>query len=213
MSDVRKHYWQAWADRECVESLSDAGEFGPHPPGTWASVHRRDFLRLTGFALLGTTAAGCRRAPVQHALPRLIQPEGNVAGRSYQYASVCGGCSAGCGLLARVRDGRPIKLEGNPEHPLSRGGLCAAGQASLLGLYDQYRLNAPRREGKEVAWTQIDEEIRAQLQAIREKGRAIRFLTGPVLSPTTRHLIERFLAFFPDGRHVVLDTRTGSAIL
>jgi molybdopterin-containing oxidoreductase family iron-sulfur binding subunit len=213
MSDVRKHYWQDWTDRECAESPPEEGEFGPHSPGTWSSVNRRDFLRLTGFALLGTTAAGCRRAPVQHALPRLIQPEGNLAGRSDQYATVCGGCSAGCGLLAKVRDGRPIKLEGNPEHPLSRGGLCAAGQASLLGLYDQHRLNAPQREGKEVTWTQIDEEIRAQLQLIRDKGKAVRILTGPIVSPTTRQLIQRLIASFPDGRHIVLDTGPGSAIL
>jgi molybdopterin-containing oxidoreductase family iron-sulfur binding subunit len=117
-------------------------------------------------------------------------------------------------MLVKSRDGRPIKLEGNPEHPLSRGGLCAVGQASLLGLYDQHRLDAPRREGKEVPWTQIDEAIRAGLQAPRNnKERAVRFLTGPVVSPTTRRLIQRFLSTFPNGRHVVLDPRPGSAIL
>jgi len=212
MSDARKHYWQDWTDREPAESLAEEGEF-PNPPGAWAGVNRRDFLRLAGFALVGATAAGCRRAPVVHALPRLVQPEGNVPGRSYQYASVCSGCSAGCGLLVQARDGRPIKLEGNPEHPLSKGGLCAAGQASLLGLYDRHRLSAPQHKGKEVAWTQIDEEIRTQLQLIRDQGRAVRFLTGPLVSPTTRRLIQRFLASFPDGRHLVLDPRPGSAIL
>ena len=89
---------------------------------------------------------------MRHALPRLVQPEGNVPGRSELYASVCGGCPAGCGVLVRAADGRPIKLEGNPEHPLSRGGLCAAGQASLLGLYDQQRPKDSQREGKEVSW-------------------------------------------------------------
>jgi molybdopterin-containing oxidoreductase family iron-sulfur binding subunit len=213
MSDVRKHYWQEWIDRNPADSPPEEGEFGPTPPGTWSSVNRRDFLRLAGFALAGTTVAGCSRAPVRHAVPRLVQPEGNVPGRSYHYASVCGGCGAGCGLLAKVRDGRPIKLEGNPEHPLSRGGLCAVGQASLLGLYDQQRLKEPQREGKEVSWKEVDEEIRAKLQAIRDKGKAVRFLTGPLTSPTTRQLVERFLKSFPDGRHVVLDTRPGSAIL
>ncbi len=213
MSDVRKHYWQEWQDHEPATSPPEEGEFGPTPPDTWTNVNRRDFLRLAGFALVGTTVAGCSRTPVRHALPRLVQPEGSVPGRSELYASVCGGCSAGCGVLVKVRDGRPIKLEGNQEHPLSKGGLCAAGQASLLGLYDQYRLKAPQREGKDVSWTAIDETIRSQLQSIREKRKAVRFLTGPVVSPTTRRLIQRFLESFPDGRHVVLDPRPGSAIL
>ena len=213
MSDEQKRYWKDWPEREAVEPPLEEGEFAPNSPDTSESVNRRDFLLLSGFALVGATAAGCRRAPVQNALPRLVQPEGNIAGRSYQYASVCGGCSAGCGLLVKARDGRPIKLEGNPEHPLSRGGLCAVGQASLLGLYDQHRLNAPQRKGKEVPWTHIDEAIRAQLQIFRDKKRAVRFLTGPVVSPTTRRLIQQFLASFPDSRHVVLDPRPGSAIL
>ncbi len=198
--------WKDWQEDEHPE-------FGPIPAPGSLNFHRRDFLRLAGFAVAATTVAGCGRAPVQHALPRLVQPEGNVPGRSYDYASVCGGCGAGCGVLVKSRDGRPIKLEGNPDHPLSRGGLCAVGQASLLGLYDQHRLDAPRRDGAEVSWTEIDGDIRSRLQAARDKKRAVRFLTGPLISPTTSRLLRRFLGTFPDARHVVLDTRPGSAII
>jgi molybdopterin-containing oxidoreductase family iron-sulfur binding subunit len=189
------------------------GEFGPLPTEGWAGFTRRDFLLLAGFAVTGSALPGCRRPSVQHALPRLVQPEGNVPGRSYLYASVCGGCSAGCGMLVKNRDGRPIKLEGNPDHPLSRGGLCAAGQASLLGLYDQHRLQAPQRQGHDASWPEIDGAIRRHLQAARTRGKAVRFLTGPLVSPTTQRSIQRFLASFPDARHVVLDTRPGSAIV
>jgi molybdopterin-containing oxidoreductase family iron-sulfur binding subunit len=213
MADAPKQYWKDWQEREAGESPQDEGEFGPNPPGTWTSVSRRDFLRLAGFALAGATVAGCKRASVQHALPLLVQPEGNVPGRSYHYASTCGGCSAGCGVLVKNRDGRPIKLEGNPNHPLSRSGLCAVGQASLLGLYDQHRLQAPLRAGNEAAWGEIDEAIRPQIRPLRERGRAVRFLTGPLVSPTTRRLIRQFLSTFPDGRHVVLEPHSGSAIL
>src|SRR5690242_5763466 len=101
-----------------------------------AHVSRRSFLKLAGFAFAGTVAAGCQRAPVQHAIPPLTEPEGIIPGRSVTYATTCDACTAGCGVLAKVRDGRPIKLEGDPNHPLSRGGLCAVGQASILGLYD-----------------------------------------------------------------------------
>ncbi len=178
-----------------------------------SELSRRDFLRLAGFAAMGAGLAGCQRVPVQYALPYLNQPGELVPGRSYSYASTCGGCSAGCGLLATVRDGRPIKLEGNPEHPLTRGGLCAAGQASLLGLYDRLRLEHPKQNGRETEWLTVDADLRARLDAIRKQGGAVRFLTGSLLGPTTRAVLQRFLSTFADARHVVYDPSSCSAIL
>jgi molybdopterin-containing oxidoreductase family iron-sulfur binding subunit len=174
---------------------------------------RREFLKVAGFAFAGTALAGCQRASVQHALPYLVAPEEVVPGRAYYYASTCGGCSSGCGVLVKNRDGRPIKLEGNPEHPLSRGGLCAAGQASLLGLYDQQRLHHPLQDGQPAEWSQVDQAIACQLEAIRQQKSAVRFLTGPLVSPTTRASLHRFLETFADARHVVHDPRSCSAIL
>jgi molybdopterin-containing oxidoreductase family iron-sulfur binding subunit len=191
----------------------EGGEFGPLPEVGPSGFNRRDFLRLAGFALAGTALAGCRRAPVQHAVPFLVQPEGAVAGTSEYYASVCGGCDAGCGLLVKNRDGRPIKLEGNPAHPLSRGGLCAAGQASLLGLYDRHRLREPWRAGQPASWAEVDQAIRTQLQTLRDQRRAVYLLTGSLVSPTARALVRGFLDAFPNARHVVHDSRPGSAIL
>jgi molybdopterin-containing oxidoreductase family iron-sulfur binding subunit len=183
-----------------------AGEAGP-------DLSRRSFLKAAGFAFAGTTLAGCQRAPVQYAVPYLVPPEEVTPGRSYDYASTCGGCSAGCGLLIKNRDGRPIKLEGNPQHTLSRGGLCAVGQASILGLYDQQRLHHPLQKGQPAEWAQVDQAIRLQLDALRKQKAVVRFLTGPGLGPTTRTLLERFLATFANARHVVHDPRSCSAIL
>jgi molybdopterin-containing oxidoreductase family iron-sulfur binding subunit len=195
-------------------SLADAeNEQGTEPGAAPSSPSRRDFLKLAGFALTNAALAGCQRAPVQYAVPYLIPPAGLIPGRSYDYASTCGGCSAGCGMLVKNHDGRPIKLEGNPDHPLSRGGLCAAGQASLLGLYDQQRLRHALQEGQQAEWTQVDAAIGKQLEAIREQRGVVRFLTGPGVSPTTRALLHRFLTTFANARHVVLDPRSCSAIL
>src|SRR6516164_9113196 len=138
----------------------EGGEFGPMPDYGPTGPSRRDLLRLAGFALAGASLAGCQRAPVRYAVPFLVQPEEIVAGRASYYASVCGGCSAGCGLLVKTRDGRPLKLEGNPTHPLSRGGLCAVGQASLLGLYDSQRLQQPQQKSNPVAWSDVDKAVR-----------------------------------------------------
>jgi molybdopterin-containing oxidoreductase family iron-sulfur binding subunit len=177
-------------------------------------VSRRDFLKFAGFTAVGAAFVGCERAPVKHAVPYLTQPAEILPGKSYYYASTCGGCSAGCGMLVKNRDGRPIKLEGNPDHPLSRGGLCAVGQASLLGLYDQQRLTGPKQGGQAAEWSAVDEAILQKLAAIREKKEgAVRVVTGSGLGPSTRASIRRFLSSFADGRHVVSDSRFCSAIL
>ena len=139
--DNRSHHRRGVASLPLVDAES--------PP---SPVSRRDFLKLAGFTAVGAAFAGCERSPVKHAMPYLSPPPGIVPGKSYQYASTCGGCSAGCGMLVKNRDGRPIKLEGNPDHPLSRGGLCAAGQASLLGLYDQQRLTGPLQGSQPAEW-------------------------------------------------------------
>lgn len=178
-----------------------------------SSPSRRDFLRVAGFAALGAGLAGCQRAPVQHALPYVNQPGSLVPGRSYSYASTCGGCNAGCGLLATARDGRPIKLEGNPEHPLARGGLCAVGQASLLGLYDRERLDNPLQNGRDTQWLAVDTDLRARLDDIRKQGGTVRFLTGSRLGPTALALLKQFLGTFADARHIVYDPTSYSAIL
>jgi molybdopterin-containing oxidoreductase family iron-sulfur binding subunit len=198
--------------RQALEILPGEHHVGPRPGEELSGPSRRDFLKAAGFAMAGAGLAGCQRAPERHAVPYLVQPEGIVPGRAYYYASVCGGCSAGCGLLVKNRDGRPIKLEGNPEHPLSRGGLCAAGQASLLGLYDERRLRQPKREQQDVQWAAVDQDIRSQLQAVVRQGKAVRFLTSSQVGPSTRAQIHSFLAGFPGSRHVIHDARGGSAI-
>jgi molybdopterin-containing oxidoreductase family iron-sulfur binding subunit len=178
-------------------------------------VNRRDFLRLAGFAFAGATAtvAGCSRAPVRFALSPVTAPAEMIAGVSREYFSTCGGCSAGCGVLVKNRDGRPIKLEGNPGHPLSRGGLCAAGQASLLGLYDRQRFRDPQEGGKPVTWQYADTALTDRLEAIRQQQGAVRFMTGPGVGPATLTLLRRFLHTFANARHVVHDPRSCSAIL
>jgi Fe-S-cluster-containing dehydrogenase component/anaerobic selenocysteine-containing dehydrogenase len=205
----KKLYWKDWRDRETApEPAPD--EFAHPPDGAEAHLARRDFLKAAGFVFAGGML-GCSRAPVEKAIPYLIQPEEITPGRAAWYASTCGGCSAGCGVLVKTRDGRPVKLEGNPEHPWSRGGLCAVGQASLLGLYDSLRLKNPILNGREATWEEVDAFVTDRLSKAR--GGAVRFLSGPTTSPTLRASIQRFLGGFRDGRHVVYDSLSTSAIL
>jgi len=192
------------------------------PPGGKArleaemdGIGRRDFLQVAGFSLAGASLA-CRRGPVQTALPYLEQPEAVVPGRATWYASTCGACTAGCGTLMRCRDGRPVKLEGNPDHPLSRGGLCAVGQAAVLSLYDSERLEGPLLDGEPSDWPTVDRQVRERLdEAVNRDpgGGHIRILTETLTSPTEAHWVRRFLDRFPGARHVTYDPLSSSAIL
>ena len=174
---------------------------------------RRRFLEAAGFTLSSMVLHGCSRPTAELALPLVEQPEGVIPGRLYQFASTCAGCPAGCGLLAGVRDGRPLKMEGMPEHPLSQGGLCAVGQALPLGLYDSHRLQHPLQDGQQVDWEKVDRYIMQDLSRIEESEGSVRFVTPTITSPTLQASINSFLEQFGDGRHIMFDAMSSSAIL
>jgi Fe-S-cluster-containing dehydrogenase component len=199
-NDMEKQYWRSLDEPEYRSENDDA-------PGIDHS--RREFLKAAGFAFAGAALTGCSRAPVERALPYVVQPEDLVAGRSQYYASTCAGCTAGCGLLVKVRDGRPIKLEGNPDQAISRGATCAVGQASILGLYDSLRLKQPLAGGKPSTWAEVDAAMAARLRP----ETAVRYLSSTITSPTKQSLIDKFLAQFRNARHVMYDALSASAIL
>ena len=97
--------------------------------------------------LLGASAAapvvGCASKPVETLIPYVVQPEEITPGVATYYATVCQECPAGCGMVVRTREGRAVKVEGNPSHPINQGALCARGQASLQGLYNPDRIRQP----------------------------------------------------------------------
>jgi len=162
---------------------------------------RRDFLKLVGVGVAGT-AAGCAAPPAEKLIPYLVAPDDVLPGVPYFYATACRECPAGCGMIVRTREGRAIKLEGNPAHPLGRGGLCARGQAGLQGLYDPDRVKTPLvRDGagwKSVSWDEALAMVTAKLGAAR--GRAV-LLTG-LETGTMRALAGEF-AKAVGGKHVM----------
>ncbi|MEP7348044.1 MAG: molybdopterin-dependent oxidoreductase, partial [Gemmatimonadaceae bacterium] len=134
-----------------------------------AGVKRRDFLKVLGVATAATSAVGCFQEDVEKLVPYLISPDQTVPGVSTYYSSTCRECSAGCGILVEVRDGRSIKIEGNPEHPVNRGALCARGQAALQGLYNPDRYRAPMiREGAALVATTWDKALATLNQQIAQ---------------------------------------------
>jgi len=159
---------------------------------------RRAFLKALGLG--AASLAACERLPVRQAMPYLVPPEEITPGVPTFYRSTCQSCTASCGTVVKVVAGRPVKIEGNREHPSSRGGLCAIGQASLRSLYDPSRLTAPALEGKPTTWSTLDRHVRDRLSS----GLVVRVLSKTIVSPTGRAAIDSFLEGH-DGRWVEHD--------
>lgn len=159
-------------------------------------LKRRTFLKTVALAAAGSLLPGCERE-MHRLVPYVLPDDEIVPGVADWYASVCSECSAGCGVLVRVREGRAKKIEGNPDHPLNRGKLCARGQASLQSLYNPDRLKRPfQREGRRGGGTFVpiewEEGLRHCAQALQSAGVPPLMVTRP-LSGTLAWLLSDFM--------------------
>lgn len=107
-------------------------------------LDRRQFLKIGGATAFATLFGGCDKVQ-RRLIPFVIPPDNYVLGEALRYASACGQCPAGCGVVVRVSEGRAKKVEGNPLHPVNRGRLCARGQAALQALYHPERISRPMK--------------------------------------------------------------------
>ena len=136
---------------------------------TGATVKRRDFLKVLGVTSAAASTVGCYNDQVEKLIPYVSSPDQTVPGVSNHYATTCRECPAGCGLIVETRDGRAIKAEGNPDHPVNRGALCARGQSGLQGLYNPDRYRQPMmREGDKLVPTTWDKAIQTLQQKLGE---------------------------------------------
>jgi molybdopterin-containing oxidoreductase family iron-sulfur binding subunit len=215
MSDTTpKKYWQSLAERAADPAVLQQArnEFPEELPVGTAAVpldesSRRDFFKVMGLSAAAAMVA-CQRAPVQKVVPYVSKPDEVTPGVALWYASTCGACPAQCGVLLKTRDGRPIKVEGNDEHPVSRGGVCATGQASVLALYDANRARHPSLGGKRAGWAEVDAAVAEGLKKAAAEGKAIRVVLPWVQGPTAEAALKRFLAAWPTAR-VVRDEPLG----
>ncbi|MBX3102519.1 MAG: TAT-variant-translocated molybdopterin oxidoreductase [Bacteroidetes bacterium] len=173
---------------------------------------RRDFLRVFGFTL-GASAvlAACSKTPVKYALPYTNKPADVNPSVPNYYASTFYDGSEYSSVLVKVREGRPIFVETNPSSSVTGGGLSARGAASVLDLYDGFRLKAP--VGAFKTWDDSLSGLSRTLKSISEKGGNIRIVTGTVLSPSTRQLIGEFADAYKGTRHVTYEAASASGIL
>lgn len=161
------------------------------------TANRRDFLKYFGFGISAVALAACNKAPVKNAIPYIVKPENITPGVPNWYASTCNACASNCSILVKTREGRPVKIEGNSESPIFKGGVCGAGHASLLELYDNERLRKPRKKGADATWAEVDKEITGALAGAKN----VALITGTVNSPSTKKAIAEFTTKYPQVKH------------
>jgi anaerobic selenocysteine-containing dehydrogenase len=162
-----------------------------------ANVSRRAFLKMSAAGVAAAVLTGCQSPRRWVALePYVIPPEEQLAGVATWYASTCRQCPAGCGIIVRVMNGRALKIEGNPEHPLNKGKLCARGQAGLQVLYNPDRLPGPVQQAERgsrrfqpISW---EEGLNTLYTRLQKAGGDTAIWAG---STTSGHLLDLFGRF------------------
>ncbi|EMP80944.1 4Fe-4S dicluster domain protein [Leptospira santarosai str. CBC1531] len=220
----KKAHWQSYDLRDKDEEVKEMqkAEFFTSPDPLIARIKsgefdRKSFLKLMG-AGVAMTSLNCIRKPIEKIVPYvdLSKTDENAQydfvkhGHSYYYASVF----AGTGILVKARDGRPLKLEGNPDHPVSQGALGAAGQAAIFDLYDPDRSQNPAiiNGGIPVKsdWTTVDAKVKAALAA--NKGKTV-VVTKPLDSPSTKSIIGDFLRNVGGGKHYEISLTSAEEVV
>jgi len=172
-----------------------AGDPGPE------GRSRRDFLRLAGASLALAGLAGCTKQPLEPIVPYVIQPERIVLGQPLEFATAFPVSGIARPIIVKSVEGRPIKVEGNPQHGASLGAADAHSQAAVLGLYDPDRSQTIGYKGSVRPWGAFQATIRAALEQQQASGGAgLRFLTETVTSPTLASQIVAVLKQFPNAK-------------
>jgi len=163
---------------------------------------RRQFLKTMGasFALAGLTGCGIRQ-PEEKIVPYVETPENMVPGVSQFYATAMPHPGGAIGLLVQSHEGRPTKVEGNPDHPASLGATDVFAQASVLDLYDPHRSRVVQRNHRISDWPEFLAEMTPRLEIHRQQqGAGLSLLTGEILSPTLQSQLKQLLTTLPQAR-------------
>ena len=192
-----------------LEEVSGTPEFNqwlhrefPQGAAEWTDTpSRRQFLKImaASFALAGVTA--CTRQPTEYILPYVKQPEELIPGIPLQYATAMTLGGYATGILVESHEGRPTKIEGNPDHPMSLGAANVFQQASILELYDPDRSQSVRRGGEISSWEEfLADLVPALAEQGPKQGAGLRILTETVTSPTLAAQLDALLKLYPKAR-------------
>ena len=156
-----------------------------------SELDRRDFLKIVGLSAGAAATVACD--PPEKLIPYVIQPEEITPGIAVNYASTCQECPVGCGLHVKTREGRPIKFEGNPEHPVNQGKLCGRGQVGISRAYHPDRITGPATRAGDGSLQSISwEDATAKLAAKLGSAASRTYILGGPVGPTLTGVIDQF---------------------
>ncbi|WP_290663966.1 MULTISPECIES: TAT-variant-translocated molybdopterin oxidoreductase [Ignavibacterium] len=185
-------------NHEFADGVTD--DFNPNE--SLSGISRRKFLALLGASAAFAGVACSDYRDKGEIVPYNVKPEEIILGKPNFYASTCTACPNSCGILIKTREGRPIKVDGNPEHPVNRGKICAKGQANILNLYDPERIQQPLKKNSagfdNIDWKKADSDIIAALSMAGSKE--ISIVTHTISSPTFLKVLEDFKSKFPSTK-------------
>ena len=222
-----KKYWKSFGELHLTESYlkETENEFQEDLPMEGldgkglldAKTPRRDFLKYLGFSTAAATLAASCEMPVRHIIPYVNRPENMVPGVADYYATTFVSGGDAVSIVAKVRDGRPIKLEGNELSPVTRGGTSARVQASILDLYDTARLRYPVQMVKGIpqevtSFEAFDKLVLDSITTAEQTGITV-LLTPTITSVTTKQVIADALSKYQGSRHVQYDADSFSGML
>jgi MoCo/4Fe-4S cofactor protein with predicted Tat translocation signal len=198
-----KQYWRTLEELAGNPHFDDLlhREFPRHASEWDDAVDRRNFLKLMGASLALAGMAGCGRPDENNIVPYVKQPDGMILGRPRFYATAMPFGADAVGVLVESHEGRPTKLEGNPDHPSSLGSTSAMVQASILNLYDPDRSQTTQFDGEIRTWSAFLEAAQSlAISAKAQNGAGFRILTGTVTSPTLGGQIKKLLTLYPEAK-------------
>ena len=203
-----KKYWRS------LEELADKPGFGemlsrefPQQASEWIDpVSRRGFLKLAGASLALAGLSGCTKQPDEPIYPYVKAPEDLVLGKPMYFATAFPFPTGAVPLLVKSDAFRPIKVDGNPEHPVNRGSSDPLTQGTLLGLYDPDRSQHTVFRGETRPWPVFEAAWRSALADKKASGgTGIYFLSGTVTSPTLAGQWKKAQAAFPNAKWIQYD--------
>jgi len=179
-----------------------------------SKTNRRDFLKYLGFGVTAASLAACE-TPVNKVIPHVVKTDKANPGVANYFATTYSDGNDYAEIIVKTREGRPIKIDGNKQSPLTKGGVNARINSSVLSLYDEKRYRAPQIDGSDVSWSKFDSAFKAELEKAITKGGSIRILTNSISSPSTLRLVKEFADAFPDAdiKHVTYDSVSHGAAI
>jgi len=188
-------HWRSLGPSDEPDEAVDEAEFPEGADRAPLAVSRRQFGKLLGASIALATGQGCTGRTPEQILPYVHQPPTVTAGVPTTYATSMMLDGYATGLLVESHEGRPTKVEGNPEHPASLGAAGVFEQAHVLGLYDPDRARRPRRDGAEVGWRQVLDRLSAPRA---DHGAGLRLLLEPTSSPLVHALVTQARRRMPE---------------